>query len=968
MPFPAEDNRSFGPEQAGRIQGGLSYMHGHDHTSYNEHDYASKPAYRSYGSVNGVSEPQSSLSSVLGYGAQHPARLSSTGAHGSSGDYHSLPPSSVQTSYEQTEVSDGSSVVRGARPSEVFPTASPSGSGHSPIANASAQPQYSERSLSPPSEPRPLGKRKEKPRIALAPDQPLTTQGKPRARVYVACVQCRSRKIRCDGAKPICHNCTRKCAEGVTPECTYDPAPKRRGPDKVPGARQRTAQSTVTDGGKVRKRRRRHPEQNKTTTSLTVNLHSDATGADWTNQRPMRMEVYTGNPATAQSHASARPQGLSVIVSDLDAYKDRQASSSYHPLSGGSSNNSSPLQHVSPLSHLGETLPSQNGSYVSPSQHVTQYSQLHPTATFNPLGSELNYLGYVPSWNTSSVLDQNEYDEEIDRSTEIAAEPSLQFTRATWWDALLSLYARRTPTPELALSPGLREATTQRIISDIQFIFRASNFWFSFVNISRFFTRIMDTRQRQGVQPSLVLALLSLSTFMQSSEREGGAKGRSWALRLRDEAQSALEASLNGRWIDESLVHASWLLAFFEISAHPAHSTNRVRSAMSRLDSLLRSMALCSVDKDDPRVTRFGNRVVPAVSPRSQTESLPHWNPHHHHHHHVPRAQGHPAYVVPSSPSPPHCSCTSFTLGHNSPIAKDVTPLWLTTPAWPDSWTEGEIRKEECRRIVWSSMTLTAGHSSYTAACNGSAQMDLFISNPANYTVLFPGESLMPAASPDLAKETVWALYMRSMLLWHSCVRMRLEPEGDDATKAQFAVGAWLEIDRIEEALSKHTCNIERAFLFQGREFLFNARMCISHEFRRYIPQAAANANFLFHRQKAEEWLKHQAAVAEQVMYGLQTVTGQPNVSITRRSFFLFWFMSQVSRALTLWTCDNSLTVALEMSKTMLAPIEYLMSLWPCPAQQIRYRELREQLNASCRAAGIPPPSLDSSSLFLPLG
>lgn len=79
----------------------------------------------------------------------------------------------------------------------------------------------------------------------------------------------------------------------------------------------------------------------------------------------------------------------------------------------------------------------------------------------------------------------------------------------------------------------------------------------------------------------------------------------------------------------------------------------------------------------------------------------------------------------------------------------------------------------------------------------------------------------MPAASPDLAKETVWALYMRSMLLWHSCVRMRLEPEGDDATKAQFAVGAWLEIDRIEEALSKHTCNIERAFLFQGREFLF---------------------------------------------------------------------------------------------------------------------------------------------------
>lgn len=87
--------------------------------------------------------------------------------------------------------------------------------------------------------------------------------------------------------------------------------------------------------------------------------------------------------------------------------------------------------------------------------------------------------------------------------------------------------------------------------------------------------------------------------------------------------------------------------------------------------------------------------------------------------------------------------------------------------------------------------------------------------------VLFPGESLMPAASSDLAKETVWALYMRAMLLWHSCVRMRLEPEADETAIAHFAVGAWLEIDRIEEALSRHTCNIERAFLFQGREFMF---------------------------------------------------------------------------------------------------------------------------------------------------
>jgi hypothetical protein len=126
--------------------------------------------------------------------------------------------------------------------------------------------------------------RREKPRIELAPDQPPTTQGKPRSRVYVACVQwcvycqggfaeclfidllfrtlvhSRTRKIRCDGAKPTCHNCGRRSTSGGS-TCSYDSAPKRRGPDKTPGARQRTARDTNEEGDgdivTVRRRRRR---------------------------------------------------------------------------------------------------------------------------------------------------------------------------------------------------------------------------------------------------------------------------------------------------------------------------------------------------------------------------------------------------------------------------------------------------------------------------------------------------------------------------------------------------------------------------------------------------------------------------------------------------------------------------------------------------------------------------------------
>jgi hypothetical protein len=61
------------------------------------------------------------------------------------------------------------------------------GSG-SPTTSSSPQ-AHPTPSQSPSDPPKPRKTRREKPKIALAPDQPPTTQGKPRARVYVACIQ-----------------------------------------------------------------------------------------------------------------------------------------------------------------------------------------------------------------------------------------------------------------------------------------------------------------------------------------------------------------------------------------------------------------------------------------------------------------------------------------------------------------------------------------------------------------------------------------------------------------------------------------------------------------------------------------------------------------------------------------------------------------------------------------------------------
>ena len=155
----------------------------------------------------------------------------------------------------------------------------------------------------------------------------------------------------------------------------------------------------------------------------------------------------------------------------------------------------------------------------------------------------------------------SQYEEEIERKPVIGAEPSMQFARETWWDSLLALYASHQPqfAGGNLLTPGLRDAVSQQIWGDLRFLFSASNYWFSFVNIPRFFSRVHDANHRTRLQPSLILAALAVANLIRSSERENGAKGRDWALALRDAAQSALDASLNSRWIDEYLVQASWV-------------------------------------------------------------------------------------------------------------------------------------------------------------------------------------------------------------------------------------------------------------------------------------------------------------------------------------------------------------------------------------------------------------------------
>lgn len=170
------------------------------------------------------------------------------------------------------------------------------------------------------------------------------------------------------------------------------------------------------------------------------------------------------------------------------------------------------------------------------------------------------------------------------------------------------------------------------------------------------------------------------------------------------------------------------------------------------LDNLIRSLSMSALDRNDQRTSRFGKRTVPTIAspppsivnysptsgswapnlPSASTLSraVPSLSPTSHHS--LGPRTGSPATNPPTPSNSPTCSCGNLTLGQNWTHARDLTPLWLMTPAWNGDDSDAEARKEECRRVVWSAVTLVAGYTSFVASMNAVPIMDLFLMEPAN--------------------------------------------------------------------------------------------------------------------------------------------------------------------------------------------------------------------------------------------
>ncbi|KIM76126.1 hypothetical protein PILCRDRAFT_98790 [Piloderma croceum F 1598] len=469
------------------------------------------------------------------------------------------------------------------------------------------------------------------------------------------------------------------------------------------------------------------------------------------------------------------------------------------------------------------------------------------------------------------------------------ASPSLEYSRKPWFESLLDTY-----------SPTRKEST--------------SGYWLSFINVDAFMRTLFNPEEQLRMQPALVYAGLALATLMKSSELELGAAGRTRAVWLRDAAQTNLEQSLANQWIDLPLAEAALMLALFESSAHPQYHPSRAAASINYLDSIIRRLQLTVVDNNDPDVSSFKPHHVPSVKSRSSSGS---------------------------KDSPQKCSCIPLPPNANLP-ADHYSSTWSYAPPWDDNWTPHEAYKEECRRLCWSALTIVAGYSSQLAAFDKEPSQ-FFLTDPGNYALLFPGEvsDRSNHRSGQSPKDSVWALYCRSMLLWSFSTRLSNDSITDNI-KAEYAYEVWGETQSIQDALDAHVCNLDTALLYMCREYLYNTRVTVTRTLRRFVPPSDVLRDSdsgiphqphqpVFSRKEAEEWLYYQDQVIKRVKSSINHLGEAQGHLLTRRPFQVTWFSSQLAICLSLWNNDRSLATALELAKSVLILVDIQNSLWPCP-------------------------------------
>ena len=132
---------------------------------------------------------------------------------------------------------------------------------------------------------------------------------------------------------------------------------------------------------------------------------------------------------------------------------------------------------------------------------------------------------------------------------------------------------------------------------------------------------------------------------------------------------------------------------------------------MNLLDGVIRCLSLARLDVEAPDVATFTTNATP-----SGDTLAPHSN----------------LAVLESS----LCPCDQQSLGSLNPAVFAQVPSWGPTQGFDPAWSVAEIRKDECRRLVWIAVAILAREAE-TAYLLGRPFQSLFMTDPTNVRTLY---------------------------------------------------------------------------------------------------------------------------------------------------------------------------------------------------------------------------------------
>lgn len=240
----------------------------------------------------------------------------------------------------------------------------------------------------------------------------------------------RSRKVRCDSIRPKCGNCTRRVTN-----CDFDAAPKRRGPDRVPGTRHRSCkkrQVAVDSQG--------NPVLAQSTTQKRCN--SDGSDTDFRQSKKRRSgPVGSATNRSLNSRALQRPPenypepSMGDTIRGALLYIDED----------------DPFFEPDPMavSWRGQAQARSLASYPSSSHfNITDdaFDILHTTNCLTPDFFNIGKFTDLSSLNPSVPIVINSthtpfFEGFVEQHTPIPRGPSMDFAKQSWWENLLGNYS-----------------------------------------------------------------------------------------------------------------------------------------------------------------------------------------------------------------------------------------------------------------------------------------------------------------------------------------------------------------------------------------------------------------------------------------------------------------------------------------------------------------------------------------------